>query len=398
MEDTNTKTEQAAEMRRRAEEIYLNEAPPIPENPAALSPEELRKILHELRVHQIQLEMQNEELRRTHAELDAQRGRYFDLYDMAPAGYITISTQGVILEANLTVCDMLGETRNMLTQRPFSKFIHSDDQNAYYLNQKALTASGTLQRCELRLMKKDGHAFWARLDASCANDADGAPTYRVIITDITERKRTEKVLAEQEAKYRSIFENASESIFVVDTATEIILDVNKNAEILTGRSREELMGMNRILIHPRDQAEFYKQHFRHHVMNSGTSSSDAIVEKKDGTRVPVRISASVMELAGRKVILGLFEDISERKKAEELINQGVANLLATLDATADGILAIDPEGKIVFSNRQFAELAYTQNDDRHRQHKKSDGLCQKPAYRPGCFFKGGAAPLLLQAS
>ena len=91
MNGPDDRPEQAAELRRRAEALVRERAARTPEDLEALSPEETRQMLHDLRVHQIELEMQNEELRRAQAELDAARARYFDLYDLAPVGYCTIS-------------------------------------------------------------------------------------------------------------------------------------------------------------------------------------------------------------------------------------------------------------------------------------------------------------------
>jgi len=99
MTEQETNTTQAAELRHKAEEI-------IRENPAQ-SPEDVLT-LHELRVHQIELEMQNRELHRTQGELEAARARYFDLYDLAPVGYLTVSKNGLILEANFTAATLLG--------------------------------------------------------------------------------------------------------------------------------------------------------------------------------------------------------------------------------------------------------------------------------------------------
>ena len=104
---------QTADLRQRAEEIIRQQTVQSPA-PEAISSEELRKILHELCVHQLELEMQNEELRQSKVALHASQNRYFELYDLAPVGYCTISEQGMILEGNLAAADMLGMGRNLL--------------------------------------------------------------------------------------------------------------------------------------------------------------------------------------------------------------------------------------------------------------------------------------------
>ncbi|MDP2706156.1 MAG: PAS domain-containing protein [Burkholderiales bacterium] len=111
-------------LRQRAEARFLKKAARSPENIEALSREETRQMLHELRVHQIELEMQNEELRESQAALDAVRARYFDLYDLAPVGYCTVSEPGLIMQANLTAASLLGVARSALVKRPLSRFIH----------------------------------------------------------------------------------------------------------------------------------------------------------------------------------------------------------------------------------------------------------------------------------
>ena len=149
----------------------------------------MRQVLHDLRVHQIELEMQNEELRRAQAELEASRARYFDLYDLAPVGYCTVSKQGLILEANLTAAKLLGVPREELSKRPLPMFIRQDDQDSYYLHRKHLFDSNSPESPELRLARGDGTAFWAIFSASIATTADGEAVCRIAIIAISERKK-----------------------------------------------------------------------------------------------------------------------------------------------------------------------------------------------------------------
>jgi PAS domain S-box-containing protein len=156
-----------------------------------LSPESLRVILHELRVHQIELEMQNEELRRAQAELDASRARYFDLYDLAPVGYCTVGEKGLILEGNLTAAALLGVARSALVRQLFSRFVLKEDQDIYYMCRRRLTETGEPQQCELRLVRPDGPPFWSCLEATASHDEAGAPSCRIALSDISARKRKE---------------------------------------------------------------------------------------------------------------------------------------------------------------------------------------------------------------
>ena len=133
--------EHAAELRRLADAKAVADEARITE---PLSIEETRIMVHELQVHQIELEMQNEELRRTQYELETARACYFDLYNLAPLGYFTISEKGLILESDLTLAALLGVPRSALVKRPITQFILKEDQHIYYLHRKQLFKS--LQR------------------------------------------------------------------------------------------------------------------------------------------------------------------------------------------------------------------------------------------------------------
>ncbi|MFA6102571.1 MAG: PAS domain S-box protein [Victivallaceae bacterium] len=177
---------QSAELRKRAEEIVSRKTTPRPE---PNSPEDMQKIIHELHVHQIELEMQNEELRR----MDVMWTRYFELYDMAPVGYFILGEQGLtILEANTNAAALLGVPRSRLVKQQFSRFILAEDQDIYYLFRKQLVNSEKPQTCELRMIKTDGTIFWGHLASTTTADTGGSIVCRIVLSDITERKFQEE--------------------------------------------------------------------------------------------------------------------------------------------------------------------------------------------------------------
>jgi PAS domain S-box-containing protein len=193
-------------LRRQAEEMAQENAALTLENLKALSPEETLQSLHELRVHQIELEMQNEELRRTYGEMDVVRARYFDLYDLAPVGYCTLSEKGLILEANLTAATLLGLARGELIKKPIFRFIHKEDTAIYYMQHQQLFETSKPQACELRMVKNDGTAFWAHIESTVAQDADGIPVSRFVMSNINERKLAEEALRESDKLLRASLE------------------------------------------------------------------------------------------------------------------------------------------------------------------------------------------------
>lgn len=181
-----------SELRKWAEEIARRKAGAVPENLAARSSGEIEEMFHELRVHQIELEIQNEELRQAQAELEASRARLGDLYDYAPVGYVTENQTGVIVEANLTATTLLNVPWGELIRMPLNHFILPEDQDIYHRHRKQLLATGAPQRCELRMLRSYSPPFWARLEAVAAHDQDGAPLYRVVLSDVTASKQAEE--------------------------------------------------------------------------------------------------------------------------------------------------------------------------------------------------------------
>ena len=179
------------DLRRRAEEAACADPAGPGDSPDAASPAELRRILQELQVHQLELEMQNEELRRVQLELDTSKTRYFDLYELAPVGYCTLSEKGLILQANLRLASLLGLTQGKLLARPLTQFILPEHQTAYYQYRRRLSGAGPSQALELRLLRAQGPPFWARLESTLWQGSADAPELLVAIFDITPLKLSE---------------------------------------------------------------------------------------------------------------------------------------------------------------------------------------------------------------
>ncbi len=206
--------EKAAELRQLAEGVAQKDDARMPENQEVLSPENVRQTLHELRVHQIELEMQNDELRRTAAELETSNSKYFELFDLAPMCYFTLNEHGMILEANLTAVASIGLVRSVLLKQPLTRFILSGDQDIFYRHRKHLLETGEPQGFELRMLRNGNASFWARLDVHLNSIAEGEythPLFKVVMSDISNQKRLEeelalaKTMAEEASRAKSLF-------------------------------------------------------------------------------------------------------------------------------------------------------------------------------------------------
>ena len=193
MTSNNGKSENFGEMRKCAEAVLGVAAPDQPD----ISPHDVGRIVHELRTHQIELEMQNEELRRVQVELVESRDRYSDLYDSAPVGYVTISREGLVIEANMTAAKLLGVARHNLLKNSFSRFIRSDFHNEYYLLLRKALETKTEQTCEVRCEKADGTLLDVELRSRpVLDEGENVVHIRMALMDISARKRAEDALHE----------------------------------------------------------------------------------------------------------------------------------------------------------------------------------------------------------
>ncbi len=221
-------------MRRKAEAIFAaksitSSATDLPVAADGLSSEETKRLLHELQVHKIELELQNEELRRAQFELDTSRSRYFDLYELAPTGYCIVSEQGLIEEANLTTAKLLGVDRNRLINKPISRFIFKDDQDCFYLNHKLILESDQPRSYELRMVKPDGNFVFVQMACVAIEDTQGILRVRIVLSDITDRKLVEDKLQARTAFFEAMVDSPLDGILVVDNEGN---KIHQNARFL----------------------------------------------------------------------------------------------------------------------------------------------------------------------
>ncbi len=333
-----------------------------------VSPEAVKELLHELQVHQIELEMQNKELRRTQHELEVSRAWYFQLYDLAPVGYLTLNEHGLIVEANLTSANLLGVDRDALVNQPLSLFIFTEDQDCYYLHHKQLTATEEPpQGCELRMVHADGSLFWAHLQATSAQTADGTSGCRIVMSDCTRQKLLEEEITLSEEKFRTIADYTYDWEYWLSPTKEFLYN-SPSCKGLTGFSTEEFMAEPKLLlsiIHPDDRDSVYK-----HQECCCETSTEArhitfrIITKNGDLRWIGHSCQPVYNAQGQ--FLGRRasnRNITKQKLNEEQINLSEERLRLALDASSDGVWDRNLiSNEVYHGEKWYKVLGYTELD------------------------------------
>lgn len=230
---------------------------------------------------------------------------------------------GRLLQVNHKLCEMLGYSADELRGMTIADITHPDDlaRNLEFL-ERARRGEIDEYGYEKRYIRKDGQIIWAQLTAAIFRDAEGRALHTVaVVQDITANKRAELALRESEGRYRHLWENLNDAALMADAETGCLVETNKQAERLLGRSRDELLRMHQQEIHPPDQAEEYQRRFAAHATCGHAADYDGAVVRKDGGIVPVRITAAPIELGGKKFVLQLFHDITEQKRMEEKLKE-----------------------------------------------------------------------------
>lgn len=261
-------------------------------------------------------EKKNEELRRTQEEPGFSRSRYFDLYDRAPVGYLTINGQGLISEANLAAAAMLGGVRNDLLKKPLSRFIFRDDRDIYHLHRKQAVETCEPQAWEMRMVRADGSPFRAYLQA--AAPARDEREFWVTLTDVTEREQAAANLRTAALYTRSLIEASLDPLVTISLEGKIT-DVNRATEDVTGLSRKKLIGS--------DFSDYFTETgkaragYRKAFNDGHVTDYPLAIRHATGKVIDVMYNATVYrDEAGN--VAGIFaaaRDITERKLAERVL-------------------------------------------------------------------------------
>ncbi len=329
--------------------------------------------------HKIELEAQNKELRLSKEALDSSLKRYFDLYDLAPVGYCTLSLPGQIIEANLAAAKFLDVPRGALVKQPFIKFIHPEAVERFHLLCKLLLETGEPQASEFQLIQSSGAPLWGYLTATIAC-VDGQSVLRMVINDVTARKQMDEALFKASALQMAIFNSANFSSIATD-AKGVIQIFNVGAERMLGYAAIEVMNK----LTPADFSDPQEVIARAQTLSLELDTPilpgfEALVFKasrgiediyeqtfirRDGSRFPAVVSVTALRDDENTIIgyLLIGTDNTARKQAEKALTKAGALQSAIFNSANFSSIATDAKGVIqIFNVGAERMLGYAASD------------------------------------
>ncbi|MDN5942087.1 MAG: PAS domain S-box protein, partial [Nitrospira sp.] len=320
---------------------------------AAMPVKDVQQLVHELQVHQVELEMQNDELRRAQIELEVARDRFVDLYDFSPAGHLSLDLSGTIVEANLRAGALLGVNRKELIKQPFERFVASDDRDVFDRHRQEIIKTGTRHTCEVRLWNK-ASAYCLSLESLAVHEEPERITHwQMALLDISSRKRAEQEktrlvvdLARSREHFKSLFNWTPSAVGISTVAEGRFIDVNEGFSRLTGYTREEVIGRTTLELglwaDPSERAIVFRE-----LQEQGSlHNREGLLRTKSGEIRDLMVSVEPIQLGSTPCLIYLGHDITERKRAEGDLR--LAKFM--MDRAADAVYWIDPQAKILDAN------------------------------------------------
>jgi len=315
-----------------------------------------KELVHELQVHQIELEMQNAALVEAQIALEKSRDRFADFYECAPVGYLTITDKGLISDINLTGAVLLGVDRKQLRLKPFARFVKPADADRYRSHFFGALKTDEKLTCELALLRGDGSHVDVRLDSLRLIKDDQTPVLRVVLTDISGQVALQAELEQ----YRKFFRLSTDPMCIADPFG-CFKEVNPAFVQLTGFTEDELIAKPFLdLVLPEDRQKTADEM---KLQVSVRPSMDFVNRYvcKNGAVILFAWTAYFDATDG--VTYATARDVTERKRATEALARVGDKYAALLRSSSDGIHVLDVNGNVVEASDSFCRmLGYTREE------------------------------------
>ena len=313
----------------------------VTQAPEHYSLEDSQRLVQELQVHQIELEMQYEELLLAQAEIQTARAEYVDLYDFAPVGYFTLTNTGLLIQLNLCGSQQLGIGRQRLVGRRFALFVVPADRLEFGLFLARVSRADTTQSCELALLRDDGTTFYAQLEGRRA-DAPAALQCRLVVVDITARRQATEALAASEARFRQLFADSSDAVVLLQGHQYV--DCNAAALRLLGTARKaDIVGRPAWYHSPERQPDgrLTIDMFRETVaeaIRTGSQRCEACMRRFTGEEIWMEAVLTPIEMGGPTPVVHIvWRDITAARRAQQALEDSQARLQMALEAAESGV-------------------------------------------------------------
>ena len=309
------------------------------------SAEEVQRLVQELQVHQIELEMQYEELLLAQTEAHEARAQYIDLYDFAPVGYCTLDRLGNIVQLNLCAGQQFGAVRARLVGRRFAMFVAPADRLRYgqFLTQVLVTDN--TQSAEFTMRREDGTLFHAQLEGLRAYAFDG-PQCRLAVLDVSARREAVTALAASESRFRRLFEDSNDAVVLLQG--HHFVDCNEAAlRLLDYRRKEDIVGKPAWAHAPELQPNGRRtiDLFRETTVEAvriGSQRCDAVMLKAGGEAICVEAVLTPIELGGPTPLVHiLWRDVTAARAAQNELHESRERLQMALDGSGSGVWVWD---------------------------------------------------------
>ncbi|MCX6893628.1 MAG: response regulator [Verrucomicrobia bacterium] len=274
---------------------------------------ERQRLHHELEVHQIELEMQNESLLEIQTELQAALERYTDLYDFAPVGYLSLGPGGEMRQLNLTAATLLGADRFRLVNRRLGQFLSLADRTAFgdFLER---VFAGQRQACEVALSESP---MVVRIEAARLPSGQEC---QAVLTDITERRQAEEALQAETLRRRLLWEQSPDGIVMMDPQTGRLVEFNTAAHQQLGYSREEFARLTIFEVEAMETALETKTRLAE-VGQRGRVDFVTLHRTRQGEIRNVQITAQSLDIGSPQQYQCIWRDITERQRIEHKLRQ-----------------------------------------------------------------------------